>query len=1230
MSDYTVSDDRFTVDMATGKLYVVAGSDFDYETDGDTLSLTITASAGNGTDTSSGSVTVTLTLTNDPNELFFDATTYTNTLPENEGSYSFAAITASDANDPTRNISYSLSGADTTGFTIDDRGVITYSGDGFDFETDTGPTLTVVATSGDDSTSTPVTIQLTNDPNELFFDAAPHTRMLDENETSANFDAVVASDANDPTRNISYTLFDENKQTQNPLGFTIDGNGVISYSGTGFDFETDSNITLTVVATNGDDRAETKVTIQLTDVDETPTNPTDPGNGNNNGGGSTVTDPEIVLMFDEGNDYSLELDENTTGGEVGTITARDNNNASRTDITYALGGADASSFRIDPNSGAITYIGAALNYEAATKKSFALTVTASAGGESIESQSVTITLNDVNDAPEAVFGARTDFGEIERPDVPTVPTARPTEELDLSGLFMDEDGDNLTLALAGTPPTGISLSGTSLTIAENTSVGTYSLTLSASDGKGGVSAQRDITFTITPHVIEEVLDKREDANILHGTPYEDYQKGHGGDDTLYGGPDADILDGGDGDDTANYGDSEGAVIIDLSAVQSDDYVHSASTDPNSRAYGDRLKGIENIFGSEYNDVLTGDGKSNELSGGDGNDTLIGGGGDDTLISGIGQDILTGGAGADEFNLNSDGTGDDLSQANVIMDFTRGDDLLHYTGSPISAIWYERGVNANVGTADTDTVIYLDADKSNIFVILADYDDDITNEDFVFIHVLHTYTITEIVTSPAANIITGEVAGETLTGTEDAADIFVIPSAAGYVISGFAPDAANPADGDLITLPDSTSAIWWAYGSTSGNTYLYGAQNGTQPLAVLEGFSDDITAALFTNSGITVNTPALSITEGTDGPDTLLGDTGPDIIYGLADDDYLTGVDGNDTLYGGAGEDTLESGIGDDTLFGGYDNVRDKLNGDAGADDYILHYSDSHNNADLIQVNSETTAFLPEDGDRLILPEGVDEIWVATSSGNLTAILTGLEDEDDNGYSYLALIRDFDSDDLEVWNGTTGNVVFTNESGTGEIHKLDEYATGNGNNSASLIIANTSAYDGNGGDDVIRDGGGDNLIIGNDGNDVIHGGAGNDDISAGTGNDWMHGGTGNDWMHGGTGADTFTGGDGEDTFVLEVKGAASLMTADVITDFTSGTDELTFFTATNGKDLWYERGVDAVSAGNPDAGTGGANDTVIYGDEAKTDIIVILADYNGDLSPDDFEIPGYVGTILEIS
>ena len=59
-----------------------------------------------------------------------------------------------------------------------------------------------------------------------------------------------------------------------------------------------------------------------------------------------------------------------------------------------------------------------------------------------------------------------------------------------------------------------------------------------------------------------------------------------------------------------------------------------------------LTHVENLIGSDYDDVLTGDSGDNLLMGGLGSDALDGGAGDDRLVGGAGDDTLAGGTGSD--------------------------------------------------------------------------------------------------------------------------------------------------------------------------------------------------------------------------------------------------------------------------------------------------------------------------------------------------------------------------------------------------------------------------------------------------------------------------------------------------------------------------------------------------------------------------------------------------------
>ena len=109
-------------------------------------------------------------------------------------------------------------------------------------------------------------------------------------------------------------------------------------------------------------------------------------------------------------------------------------------------------------------------------------------------------------------------------------------------------------------------------------------------------------------------------------------------DRLEGGGGADTLNGGEGYDIAIYENSDDPVIVDL----------SAGTGEGGDAEGDTLVGIEGIFGSAYDDTLTGDAEANLLVGRAGADTLEGKGGTDDLNGGLGADtyIFGEGDGAD--------------------------------------------------------------------------------------------------------------------------------------------------------------------------------------------------------------------------------------------------------------------------------------------------------------------------------------------------------------------------------------------------------------------------------------------------------------------------------------------------------------------------------------------------------------------------------------------------------
>jgi Ca2+-binding RTX toxin-like protein len=139
---------------------------------------------------------------------------------------------------------------------------------------------------------------------------------------------------------------------------------------------------------------------------------------------------------------------------------------------------------------------------------------------------------------------------------------------------------------------------------------------------------------------------------LTGGLSHDHLVGGPDNDILIGGPGNDTMDGGDGVDTIDFSSAPGAVTVQLQAATNRRSAGRARAKPNRRTSSatgdgnDSLAGIENVIGSRFNDVITGDGSANRLDGGNGNDQLRGGDGDDILIGGDGDDRLYGDAGAD--------------------------------------------------------------------------------------------------------------------------------------------------------------------------------------------------------------------------------------------------------------------------------------------------------------------------------------------------------------------------------------------------------------------------------------------------------------------------------------------------------------------------------------------------------------------------------------------------------
>ncbi|WP_232820670.1 calcium-binding protein [Thalassobius sp. I31.1] len=228
------------------------------------------------------------------------------------------------------------------------------------------------------------------------------------------------------------------------------------------------------------------------------------------------------------------------------------------------------------------------------------------------------------------------------------------------------------------------------------------------------------------------LSKGTTLKVNLGSDDDDDQNGSDDDENFNGSDGADSINGQGGRDTVNYAQSTAGATIDLA----NDFAAGGFAD------GDTLTNIENIRGSEFNDILTGDEQSNTLSGGGGADTLDGGSGDDILNGGNGNDTLEGGSG---FDLYTGGDGADIfvigsAGSDVITDFTSGTDKIdlslisdstQFTFSDVIAslqqvTWDTGGVFDTSGSDD----LLLSLPNGTQLVILNVSPGDLTEDDFL--------------------------------------------------------------------------------------------------------------------------------------------------------------------------------------------------------------------------------------------------------------------------------------------------------------------------------------------------------------------------------------------------------------------------------------------------------------------------------------------------------------------
>lgn len=147
---------------------------------------------------------------------------------------------------------------------------------------------------------------------------------------------------------------------------------------------------------------------------------------------------------------------------------------------------------------------------------------------------------------------------------------------------------------------------------------------------------------------------------LHGNEGDDTLTGGLGIDYLEGYAGADVIDGGGDRDTLSYRSSDSGVEVNL----------LTNLFKGGHAEGDSISNIENVVGSTFADILSGNAENNIIVGGEGNDVLRGG---------TGLNWLFGEGGADQFVLSALDKGTTAAYT-IIKDFTQGEDVFAFDGT----------------------------------------------------------------------------------------------------------------------------------------------------------------------------------------------------------------------------------------------------------------------------------------------------------------------------------------------------------------------------------------------------------------------------------------------------------------------------------------------------------------------------------------------------------------------
>lgn len=681
------------------------------------------------------------------------------------------------------------------------------------------------------------------------------------------------------------------------------------------------------------------------------------------------------------------------------------------------------------------------------------------------------------------------------------------------------------------------------------------------------------------------------AETLLGFDWPDTLYGGGGDDILDGGAGPDLLIGGKGADVLKGGSSTITFILlngsEIEVEDDDTISYSASatgvtvnlregTGRGGEAEGDEIHDVENVIGSEYDDVITGTDVLGSRSRPGGNvyeNILLGNGGADALYGLAGNDYLSGGAGDDMLDGGED---DDTLEGGPGADTLTGgpgEDTVTYTNSLMGVTVRLHAMQAKGGDAEGDS--FADTD-TNAYIVL--------NEDEKEVEMTETVPdIVHLTGSAHDDILAGDTRDNTISGGDgndhlyggpggsyddsDNSDTLLGDAGNDDIFGGKGHDylLGNSGD-DKLTGGSGADSFW----GQSGSDTIYADRKDLED-GWIDGHDSDED---YPSKNTAIEHDTLSFANFTDqaleedgrgiylnlsGVDVQAGDTGPvnvavaatttvsniDIIIGTAEGDILIGSNSAaETMEGGDGGDHLRggSGVGDTVSYASSDRgVRVRL-GDGTTDDSTgSSVSRGHATGDVISGFENATGSMHDDdlfartGDTNPGIDGIQGSWLRGLGGDDRL-------EGDIGHDILeggAGADELDGD-FTPWEGVAGadgrntqiNELSYKDSDSGVTVNLATLSFSGGHADGDEI--ETYEYTDDKGtvtedDDEEIDVATFVNVIGSDHDDRLTGDRFNNFLVGNDGDDVLRGHEGSDILEGGEGADVLDGGEdrGED-------------------------------------------------------------------------------------------------------